>query len=73
MSFRITTVAKEHGEDEGRGILMYAFDKCLDISYTNEVSSWYIGREAPNEFGTGFMLRLGRLWIEYTGGLDNVY
>ena len=71
MSFKITTIAREHGTGEGHGVLIYLNDKCLDISYSNEVSNWYIGREAPNEFGTGFLIRLGRLWIEYTGGLDN--
>ena len=70
MSFRITTIAREHGACEGHGVLIYLNDKCFDISYSNEVSSWKL-RRVVDEFGTCFMLRLGRLWIEYTGGLDN--
>ena len=70
MSFRITTVAQEHGEGEGHGVLVYVFDKCLDFAYTSDASGWYV-RHAVDEFGTCAMLRLGRLGIEYTDGLDS--
>ena len=68
--FRITTVAKEYGEDEGLGILVYFKDACLDVSI-REQSHWYVGHETPNEFGSGFMVKLGKFCMEYTGGIYN--
>ena len=67
--FRITTVAKEYGEDEGLGILVYFKDACLDVSI-REQSRWYIGYETLNELGSGFIVKLGKFCIEYTGGIE---
>jgi len=69
--FKITTVAREYGKDEGHGILIYFKESCLDIMLTRGVSQWYIGKESPNPFGVGYLIRLGRFWIEYTGGVYN--
>tara|TARA_R110000737_G_scaffold330169_1_gene345665 strand:+ start:81 stop:296 length:216 start_codon:yes stop_codon:yes gene_type:complete len=67
MSFRITTVAREHGEGEGHGILVYVFDKCLDIGYSSMSSSWHVGH-VVDSYGSLAMLKLGRFWIEYISG-----
>ena len=66
--FRITTVAREYGQGEGRGIVLFMNNKCLDISIAT-ISAWHIGA-SREEFGTGFLIRLGRIWIDYTGGLN---
>ena len=64
---RITTVQKEYGENEGTGfVVVWDNDrKYLDVSLRLK-KNFYIGREKPNEFGTGFIIRLGFLNIEYT-------
>ena len=64
---RITTVQKEYGENEGTGfVVVWDNDrKYLDVSLRLK-KNFYIGREEPNEFGTGFIIRLGCLAIEYT-------
>ena len=61
--FRITTVSREYGHLEGHGIVMFTDNRCLDISYAS-VSQWHIGR-VEDELGTIFLIRLGRLWIDY--------
>ena len=60
---KITTVNKEYGTNEGLGILIYYNDNCLEIS-RNSMSSWYIGRGGMED--SSFMIRLGRLTIDYT-------
>ncbi len=67
--FRITTVAREYGKDEGLGILVYFKDACLDVSI-REQSRWYVGRGTLTEFGSGFIVKLGKFCMEYTGGLE---
>ena len=69
---RITTIKKVYWYDtnnENRDIgfvIIWDNDrKYLEITleFTNK---FYIGREKPNEFGTGFIIRLGFLNIVYT-------
>ena len=60
---KITTINKEYGTNEGLGILIYYNDNCLEIS-RNSMSSWYIGRGGMED--SSFMIRLGRLTIDFT-------
>ena len=65
---KITTVNEEYGTNEGLGILIYYNDNCLEISRNNS-HSWYIGRGGMED--SSFMIRLGRLTIDFTQALPN--